>query len=128
MDKNTVYLKKNQELVIAIQCYNHSMNIIVSGLHLKKFPEMEEYAKEKVAKLYKYHRKIEKIQVRLIDKESHRDKNQDYYCEIEIDIPGRNLEIVDVEYSMDKAIDKAVERMKRLLVKDKEKRIERRRS
>lgn len=99
------------------------MKIIVSGIHLKEFPEVEEYAKEKVKKLAKFHSKIDLIEVRLISQKSHRDKEQDYYCEIEIDIPGKNLSIVDVEHSVDKAIDKAVERMKRLLVKVKEKKI-----
>ena len=99
------------------------MNIVVSGIHLEQFPEMEAYAKKKVAKLEKFHSKIEKINVRLISQKAHREKEQDYYCEIDIDIPGRNIEIVDVEGAMDKAIDKATERAKRILIKYKEKKI-----
>lgn len=98
------------------------MNIVISGIHLQQFPEMEEYARKKVSKLAKFHPKILRIEVRLISKQSHREKTQDYYCEIEADIPGNNLEIIDSEESMDKAIDKAVERMKRTLIKSKEKR------
>ena len=99
------------------------MNIVISGIHLQQFPEMEEYARDKVAKLGKFHPKILEINVRLISKKSHREKTDDYYCEIEVDIPGNNLEITDTEESMDKAIDKAVERMKRVLIKNKEKQI-----
>ena len=99
------------------------MNIVISGIHLQQFPEMEDYARKKVSKLAKFNPKILKLEVRLISKISHRDKTQEYYCELEADIPGKNLEIVDVEESMDKAIDKAVERMKRVLIKNKEKRI-----
>lgn len=99
------------------------MNIVVSGIHLQQFPEMEDYAKKKVSKLGKFHPRIQEIRVRLISQKGHREKTQDYYCQIEIDIPGKNLSIVDSEESMDKAIDKAVERMKRLLVKNKEKKI-----
>lgn len=99
------------------------MNIVISGIHLKQFPEMESYARGKVEKLAKFHPRIREIEVRLISKKSHREKTQDYYCEIGVDIPGRNLEITDVEESMDKAIDKAVERMKRILVKHKEKEV-----
>lgn len=99
------------------------MQIIVTGLHLEKFPEMETYATKKVAKLTKYHPGILKAEVRLIAEQSHRGQEKDYYCEIAIDLPGRNLEIVDSERSMDKAIDKAVERIKRLLVKTKERKI-----
>ena len=100
------------------------VNIIVSGQHVIDFPETEEYAKEKVQKLEKFHPKIEKVEVRLISKPSHRDKNTDYFCELYIDIPGKNLEIKEIANSMDKAIDIAVERMKNILVNDKERRLD----
>lgn len=99
------------------------MNLVISGIHLKKFPELEEYAQTKVEKLSKYHSKIEEIQVRLIWEKSHRGQEEDCYCEITVHIPGRVLEIVDSERDMEKAIDRAVERMKRLIVKTKEKTI-----
>lgn len=99
------------------------MQIIVSGQHLAKFPEMESYASKKVAKLAKYHPGIIKAEVHLIAEQSHRGQEEDYYCEIAIDLPGQDLEIVDSQRSMDKAIDKAIERMKRLLVKTKEKKV-----
>lgn len=99
------------------------MQIIVSGQNLENFPELEKYAQKKVAKLPKFHPKIEKIQVRLISEKSHRNELHNSTCEIIADIPGRNLEIVERDKSMDKAIDKAVERMHRLLVKTKEKKI-----
>lgn len=101
------------------------MNIIVSGKHLEEAPEMEAYAIKKVGKLAKFHSKIEKIAVDLVSETSHSDKNTDYFCEIIVDIPGKNLEIRQSNDSMDKAIDKAVERMKRLIVKDKEKHLSR---
>lgn len=99
------------------------MNIIVSGKHLKKAPEMEQYAIDKVQKLEKFHKNIEKITIDLFEEIAHADKNTDYFCEIIVDIPGRNLEIKESDSRMDKAIDFAVERMKRLMVKEKEKRI-----
>lgn len=99
------------------------MQIIVTGQHLKKNPELEEYATKKTQKLTRYFPKILKIQVRLISEKSHRGQDDDYYCEIEVDLPGKNLSIKDAERSMDKAIDKAVERMHRLLVRTKEKNI-----
>lgn len=99
------------------------MNLVISGIHLKKFPELDEYAKAKAQKLTKYHSQIEEIRVRLIWEKSHRGQENDCYCEITIHIPGRILEIIDTERDMEKAIDKAVERMKRLIVKTKEKTI-----
>lgn len=99
------------------------MKIIVSGQHPTEFPQMESYAQGKVQKLSKYFPKILKVHVRLIWERSHRNKLHNSTCEIIADIPGRNLEIVERDESMDKAIDRAVERMHRLLVKTKEKKI-----
>ena len=99
------------------------MQVIVSGLHLKKYPELEAYAAKKVQKLAHYFPKILKLEVRLILEGSHRNELHSSACEIIADIPGRNLEIVERDQSMDKAIDKAIERMHRLLVKTKEKKI-----
>lgn len=99
------------------------MNIIVSGQHVIDFPESEKYAVEKAQRLEKFHPKIEKIELHLISEISHRDKNSDFCCKIVIDLPGKNLEIKEHAQAMDKAIDTAVERMKILLVKDKEKRL-----
>lgn len=99
------------------------MDIIISGIHLKHHPEMELYAKKRVEKLAKINARIEKIWVRLIEEKSHRGQENDYYCEITVQTPGSVLEIVDSEREIDKAIDRATERMKRLMVKTKEKKI-----
>ncbi len=97
------------------------MNIIVSGIHFEDFEKAEDYAKEKVAKLTKYHQKILKIEVRLFAETDHLNPKHDFACQIKIALPGNDLEVIDRERSIDKAIDRAVERMKRLLVKAKEK-------
>ncbi|KKS04928.1 ribosomal subunit interface protein [Candidatus Curtissbacteria bacterium RIFCSPHIGHO2_12_41_11] len=99
------------------------MNIVISGPHPKKEPQLEEYARKKVQKLAKYHPKILQIDVRLIVKSAHRGQENDNYCEITAKVPGKTLEIVDSERTMDKAIDKAVDRMKRTLIKYREKKI-----
>ena len=97
------------------------MKIIVSGSHLVDFPEMEGYATEKVARLSRYHHKIEKISVRLTAERAHRNEEHDFTCEIIVAVPGRDVEVVERDRFMDKAIDKALERMKRTLIKAKEK-------
>jgi len=99
------------------------MNISISGLHFETDPKLREYADQKTKKLLKYHPKITDLKVRLISEKSHRGQEQDYYCEITVHVPGRILEIVDVQREMEKAIDKAVERMKRALIKSREKEI-----
>lgn len=102
--------------------------LLISGLHLKKYPKTEKYAREKIAKLEKFHKNIEEINVRLIWEKAHRDKDQDYTCEITVHIPGHILEIKETAGGMDKAIDFAVERMVRQMVKEKEKHIDRNRN
>lgn len=97
------------------------MTISITGLHFESDPKLKSYADKKIKKLLRYHSAITDIKVRLLSEKSHRGQEQDYYCEITIHVPGRILEIVDSERAMDKAIDKAVERMKRTLIKYKEK-------
>ncbi len=97
------------------------MNIIISGIHFEDFPKAEDYAHQKVSRLSKFNPRIEKAEVRLFEEKSHRNDKHDFCCEIKISIPGDDLEVVDRERSIDKAIDLAADRMKRLLVKSKEK-------
>lgn len=97
------------------------MNISVSGLHLRSDPKDKEYAQKKTSRLIKYDSRITDIKVRLFSEKAHRSEDHDYYCEITVHVPGKILEIVDRERSLDKAIDKAVERMKRVIVRHKEK-------
>lgn len=97
------------------------VNITITAIHLTNPQKAKDYAQEKISKLTRYHSKIEKIEVRLIEEKSHRDKNTDFTCEIKIIIPGHDLEIRDTEQTILAAIDKAEDRAKRLLVKNKEK-------
>lgn len=97
------------------------MNIIVSGIRFEDFEKAENYAKEKVARLSKYHQKILKIEVRLFAETDHLNPKHDFACKIKIALPGNDLEVMDREMSIDKAIDRAVERAKRTLIKYKEK-------
>lgn len=98
-----------------------SVSITITAIHLPNPKKAKDYAQEKISKLNRYHSKIEKIEVRLIGEKSHRDKNTDFTCEIKIIVPGHDLEIKDTEQSILAAIDKAEDRAKRLLVKNKEK-------
>ncbi len=99
------------------------MTLVISELHLESRPEFKDYAYKKSNKLFRYHPKITDIKVRLIVEKAHRSEDHDYYCELTVHVTGKILEIVDSERDMYKAIDKAVERMKRALVKHHEKEI-----
>lgn len=99
------------------------MNIIISGSHFENFPKAEKYARDKVVKLAKFHPRIQQITVRLISEKAHRNVNHDFTCEIIASIPGNDLEIIEKDLAPDISFDKAFDRMKRLLVKTKEKQI-----
>ena len=101
------------------------MKIQITEIHLKD-AKAKVYAQEKVEKLAKFHSKIERITVRLFGEKAHRNQNHDFACEIDVAVRGNVLKIVDSERSIDKAIDLASDRMKRALVKHKEKRITKR--
>lgn len=105
---------------------NNPMNISITGLHIENDPKLKEYARKKTQKLLRYHPKITDIKVRLLSEKNHRSEDHDYYCELTVHIPGKVLEIVDTQRDMDKAIDKAVERMKRALTRAHEKPISKR--
>lgn len=101
------------------------MQIIVSQQHLDHLTDLTDYARKKAEKLVKFNSKIQKISIHLIAEKLHRGQEHDYYCQIEIDMPGKNLSLIDTQRSLDKAIDNALERAKRLIIKSKEKRISR---
>lgn len=101
------------------------MKVTITAIHLPHPQKAKDYAKIKVDKLAKYDSKIESIEVRLMEAQSHRNKNTDYNCEIKISLPGNDLEVRDIASSIEAAIDKAEEKAKRLLVKNKEKHISR---
>jgi len=97
------------------------MNISLSGLHLESDPEIREYANKKIKKLLNYHPNITDIKIRLISQKAHRNDKHEFFCEITVHIPGKILEIVDREKNHTKAVDRAVERMKKAIIRYKEK-------
>jgi len=97
------------------------VKVSITAIHLKEFPKAKEYAQSKIESLAKYHPHLEAVNVRLIGKKSHRGQEQDYYCELIIHIPKHRIEILDSERAINKAIDKAIERAKKTLVRYKEK-------
>lgn len=99
------------------------MDISITGLHIESDPKIKEYANQKIKKLIRYDKRITNIKVRLLSERSHKNEDHDFYCELTVHVPGKILEIVDREKNHTKAVDKAIERMKRALVKHKEKEI-----
>ncbi len=98
------------------------MRIKIAEIHFKD-QKIEDYAVNKVSKLEKFHSGIKLVTIRLTLEKNHRTQNHTSFCELEFDMAGRDFVIKDSERQIDKAIDKAVERAKRSLVRHKEKEI-----
>ena len=98
------------------------MRIKIAEIHFKD-QKIEDYALDKVSKLEKFHSGIKLVTIRLTLEKNHRTQNHTSFCELEFDMVGRDFVIKDSERQIDKAIDKAVERAKRSLVRHKEKEV-----
>ena len=97
------------------------MSIVISGRHFKETPALKKYAQQKIAKFYRHHKEILKIEVVMDSEVAHRGKESDFIIEINVHVPGHTFEVKDLERDMYKAIDKASDKMVRILTKDKEK-------
>lgn len=97
------------------------MSLVISGRHFRETPALKAYTKEKAAKFYRHHKDIQKIVIEMTSEIAHRGKEADYVVDIRVAVPGHLFSIRDTERDMYKAIDKAINRMVRLLTRDKEK-------
>lgn len=102
------------------------MSIIISGRHFAETPALSKYAKAKIAKFYRHHKEILKVEVIMNSETAHRGKETDFIVEINVHVPGHMFEVKDLERDMYKALDKSTDKMVRILTKDKEKHQKRR--
>jgi ribosomal subunit interface protein len=101
--------------------FNELMSIIISGRHFKETPALEKYTQAKIAKFYRHHKEILKIEVVMDSETARRGKESDFIVEINVHVPGHIFEVKDSERDMYKAVDYATDKMVRILTKDKEK-------
>lgn len=92
------------------------MDIQVTARHFNASAELNESIREKILKLRKFHQGIVGVNV-VLDAEKERVRKVD----LTLSIPDKTLAASAEEENMGKAIDVALERMKRLLVKENEK-------
>lgn len=96
------------------------MNIVVKGKHLKENQALEEFAFKKSAKFYHFYPEIVKIELELKAETGHRGKETDFVADINVKVPGKTFKVTDSERDMYKAIDRAVDRMKETLRREKD--------
>ncbi|MBI3573335.1 MAG: ribosome-associated translation inhibitor RaiA [Candidatus Kerfeldbacteria bacterium] len=95
------------------------MHITISGKDFALTPAIKEYVIEKIGKLAKFSRAIERIGVELdVDHNQHR--GQIYRVEVWIYLPGKTLRAGQKASNMHEAIDTVYPKLERQIVRDKE--------
>ena len=100
---------------------NTDSKITITGRHFHSKPTLKTYALKKAQKLIKHFDHIESISITMDRDRAHRNRQSIYEVKIHVSIPGKNLNLTDEESNMRRAIDSAVNRIDRELIKTKEK-------
>ncbi len=101
------------------------MDIIIQSLGFTASDNLEAFIKERVSKVENYG-KIIRANVKLFQG-SKRDST-DNYCEIRLEIPGNDLFVKKNHQSFETAVIDAVDALQHIMIKEKEKRIDKRRN
>lgn len=102
------------------------MNIIIQSPGFKASESLESYVKEKLAKLDEHDSKIIRADVTLyLGPQSEQDNN---YCEIRLEVPGADHFVKKNSPTFEHSIVESVEALHRMIQKDKDKNIDRRRT
>lgn len=94
------------------------MKVLFTARHFNASQRLQAYAEESVSKLGKYFEGIQEVNVVATPIESHDSPQQ---IEISIKIPGHTLIAKEATDSYENSISKAVDNLKRQLIKQKEK-------
>ncbi|HYV91750.1 MAG TPA: HPF/RaiA family ribosome-associated protein [Chitinophagales bacterium] len=100
------------------------MDIIIQSLGFTASENLEVFINERMSKIENYG-KIIRANVKLFQG-SKRDSN-DNYCEIRLEIPGNDLFVKKNNQSFETAVMEAIEALQHIMIKEKEKRIDKRR-
>ncbi len=95
------------------------MNVNISSLHFKADTKLEDFIKEKLAKLSGFFDSVIESDVTL--KLEQASNNENKIAEIKIMIPGNDLFAKKQAKTFEEAIDNAVDALKKQLIKRKEK-------
>lgn len=96
------------------------MDIIVSAKSFALTPSLHEYAVEKFGKLEKFWSKIVRLRVEL-DLSHHHHHGQVNTATITVELPGSDIHLTETSSEMHAAIDVAVEKLERLIIRAKAK-------
>jgi ribosome-associated translation inhibitor RaiA len=98
------------------------MNYITfQSVHFKASPQLEDFVKEKVSKLFDQEGSIIRADVTLFEGAAGNPKNQ--FCEIQLSVPGENHFVKKNSESYEKSIMSAVVALQKVLRRKKTKRI-----
>jgi len=96
-------------------------NIIFQSVHFKASKQLEDFAKEKVSKLFDQDSSIIRADVTLFEGGAGNPKNQ--FCEIQLSVAGENHFVKKNSENYEKSISNAVEALQKILHRKKTKKI-----
>ena len=95
------------------------MKTQIQSIHFDADKKLQDFIENKMDKLYKIYDRIENCDIILkLDKN---DQNKNMIVEISMSIPGNRLFVKDQSESFEMAFEKAIEQIKKQLLKHKEK-------
>lgn len=96
-------------------------NITFQSIHFKASPQLEDFVKEKVAKLFEQDNSIIRADVTLFEGASGNPNNQ--FCEINLSVSGENHFVKKNSENYEKSISIAVTSLQKVLQRKKTKKI-----
>lgn len=97
------------------------MSIVIKGRNVPDNAALETFATKKAEKFSHFYPEIVKVEIELRAEVSHKNKETDFICDINVKVPGHTFKVSDSEDDLYKAVDKAVKRMNETLRREHDK-------
>ncbi len=101
-------------------------NITFKSVHFDASTHLENFAKEKISKLFEQDNSIIRADITLFEGASGNPQNQ--FCEVQISVPGENLFVKKNSENYEKSIIDVVDAMQKMLHRKKTIKIDKRRN
>jgi len=101
------------------------MNVIIKATNLSLTAEMENFVREKVLAIEKFYPKIIEARVE-VEYAEHQSQGNIYRCEVNLSIPGKLIRVEKTTSDFQKSVNKVKDHLKVVLVKEHDKKLQRR--
>ncbi len=100
------------------------MTFLIKANGLELTDQIKDYARQKITSLEKYYSQIIKAEVEVGRDTNKHQKGEIFFCEVNLDVPGKIIRVKKTEKRLFKAIDKTKDHLKIMLKRHKEKELE----